>query len=93
MATANSNNQQQADPLDLALAAIDEFDRSQLPPGSSLRISAEGRDLYRRAMLRVAFAQVAELRQQTTYLNSIESWLISIDSRLEGMQEADDGAA
>lgn len=95
MATANSNTEPQADPFDLALAAIDEFDRSQLPPvpGSGLRITSEGRDLYKRAMLRIAYAQAAELRKQTAYLNSIESWLISIDSQLEGMQEADDGDA
>lgn len=76
------------DPLAVALDAIDDFDRSQLPslPGAGQRLTAEGRDLYKRAMLRVAYAQAHETRvhtelleRQVRLLDSIESLLIDIN--------------
>lgn len=51
------------DPLSIALDAIDDFDCSQLPPGHPMHIGDDGRDLYQRAMLRVAYAQAYELRR------------------------------
>ena len=51
------------DPLLVALKAINDFDRSQLPPGHEMHVNANGRDLYKRAMLRVAYAQAFELRR------------------------------
>lgn len=90
MTAATSNDQ--PDPLAIALEAINDFDRSQLAPA----ISSAGtpivptRDLYRRAALRIAYAQAAELRRQTSLLaaqhallDSIETWLIGIAQHLE----------
>lgn len=89
MTSATSNDQ--SDPLAIALEAINDFDRSQLAPA----ISSAGtpivpaRDLYRRAALRVAYAQAAELRRQTSLLDSIETWLIGIAQHLETVEETE----
>ena len=77
------------DPLQIALDAIDDFDRSQLPPvHGGLRITAEGRDLYRRAMLRVAYAQAHEARLQTHLLTRQVELLDSIETLLIGVEDA-----
>lgn len=88
MQTQDMQDQQEpkADPADLALNAINDFDwymqraNEDVDPREAWR-------LLTRAELRVSFAMIAEARRQTNYFNSIESWLISIDGRLERIQE------
>ena len=90
---SDTPNNQQFDPLAIALEAINDFDRSQLPA----TISSAGtpivppRDLYRRAALRVAYAQAAELRQQTAMLAAIAAQLDGIEELLT--EEVDDDTA
>lgn len=74
------------DPADLALNAINDFDRYMERANDDVDMSEAWR-LITRAELRASFAMMAEARRQTRYLNSIESWLISIDGRLERIQE------
>ena len=68
--------EQWPDPAQVALDAIDDFDRYV----AEHDVKSVGWGLAARAELRVAWAQMAELRKQTVYLNNIESWLIGIDA-------------
>ena len=75
---SKNNNQPEpaADPLDLALAAIDDYDHSQEP------LRPDETALYRRAMLRTAFGQAAELR-------SIRNLLVMVAQTMSDALEGD----
>lgn len=62
MDTSNSNTNEptKPDPLAIALAAIDKYDRSRLDSRTSADVID---DLYGVATLRTAYAQAAELRE------------------------------
>lgn len=91
MDTSNSKSStnepaQKPDPLALAAKAISSFQSATEDISDTMRNGAQNR--WREAMLVTAYAQAAELRKQTDFLNSIESWLISIDERLEEANRA-----
>lgn len=71
------------DPAQVALNAINDFDRY----AAEHVVESVAWQLAARAELRVQYAQLAEMRKQTAYLNSIESWLLSIDGELDGITE------
>jgi hypothetical protein len=82
MQTQDMQDQQEpkaADPAQVALDAINDFDRYMAEHTVETVVWA----LAVRAELRVQYALLAEARKQTNYLNSIESWLISIDGRMD----------
>ena len=82
----NSNNHHDqdrpADPLDLALAAIDEFDHYV----NNHEVESVAWKLAARAELRTAFAQAAELR-------SIRNLLVMVAQTMSDALEADSDAA
>lgn len=85
----NTNDQHtQPDPLTFVAKALASFQDATADLSATVRNGAQNR--WREAMLAIAFAQLAEARKQTAYLNSIESWLIDISGRLEAMQGAPD---
>lgn len=78
---AEQKQEQRPDPAQVALDAINDFDRYAAAAEGSVESVAWL--LAARAEMRVQYALLAEARKQTAYLNSIESWLISIDGRMD----------
>lgn len=83
MQAEQTAQEQRPDPAQVALDAINDFDRYV----TEHEVESVAWKLAARAELRTQYAQLVELRRQTHYLNSIESWLISIDGRMDARLE------